>query len=154
MTIINRDNNITQQKEWMQYNNDFGIGVSSLIQTGQTLIIGGPMPYPGRIQSGSVYATGVSTAMQLSLTIQRFVPGGGFTNITVGLSNLVLQNVSTSGPVGWSGFPVQSSTLLTFLTGDVFMATTSGSNAAVSSLVVQLCVIKTQEIVSHNAINV
>lgn len=152
MGIINRDGDITEKKEWIFYNNDYGIGVSALVQTGQTLIIGGPMPYPGRIQSGTLYATGVSSAMQVALAIERFVPGSGFTNIAVSISNMVLQNVSTSGPLGWSGFPAQGSTLLNFLTGDVFQITTSVSNGAASTFLVELVVIKTQDVVSHNGI--
>ena len=97
--------------------------------------------------------------MQLSLSLQRFVgPSGpgtvGFTNITVGISNLVLQNVSVSGPLGFSGFPAQNSTLLTFLAGDVPMITSSGANGAATSLAIQLVVVKTQDIVSHNAIGI
>jgi hypothetical protein len=154
MGIINRDKNITEQKEWIQYNNDFGIGVSSLVQTGQTLILGGPMPFPGRLQSGLIFAQGVSGAPQFSLSMVRFVAGAGNTVITVGISNMVIQNASTSGPIGFSGLPIPGSTLLNFLAGDMFMVTTSVSNTAVSSLAVQLVVVKTQEIVSHNFINV
>lgn len=160
MTIINRDKNITEQKEWIQWNNDFGVGAvgqSSLVQSGQTLLIAGPMPYPGRLQSGEIFATGVTTAMQISLSLQRFIgPSGpgtaGFTNITVGISNMVLQNVSVSGPLGFSGFPAANSTLLLFQAGDCFMLTTSGANGAASSVAINLVVIKTQDIVSHNLI--
>lgn len=150
MTIINRDMNITQQKEWT----DWSTGVSSLVQTGETFLIAGPMPYPGRLQSGLIYAVGVSNAMQLALTCQRFVPGAGYTSIAVGLSNVVLQNVSVSGPIGLSGLPTPGSTILNFLAGDVFMLTTSVANGAASGLSINLVVVKTQDIVSHNSLNV
>jgi hypothetical protein len=154
MAFINRDGDITEKKEWFQWSNQYGLGVSGLVQTGQTFVVGGPMPFPGTIQSGQVYATGISGAPQLALTVQRFVPGGGFTNITIGLSNMVVQAVSTSGPQGFSGLAAPGSTLLNFLTGDAFMITTSVSNTAIQSLLLQFVVIKTQDIVSHNKLSV
>ena len=152
MSIINRDKNITEQKEWVNWANA-SYGLSGLVQSGQTLMIGGPMPFPGRLQSGVISALGISTGMQLALAVQRFVPGAGYTSIGMGISNLVVTASSTSGPLGFSGLAAQNSTLMTFLGGDIFVLTTSGAGA-VSSLAVQLTVVKTQEIVSHNAINV
>lgn len=152
MALINREGDISEKKEWFSWDNGFGLGVSNLVQTGQTLVITGPIPYPGTIQSGSIFATGVSTAMQLSLRLQRFVPGSGMTLITVGISNVACANASVSGPIGFSGFPAAGSTLLNFLAGDVFMIVTSVTNGAASTLDIQLVVIKTQDIVSYNGI--
>jgi len=154
MSFINRDGDITEKKEWFQWSNQYGLGVSGLVQTGQTFIVGGPMPFPGAIQSGQVYAVGVSAAPQLALSIQRFVPGGGFTAISIGISNMVVQAASTSGPQGFSGLAAPGSTLLSFLTGDVFQITTSVSNTAIQSLALQFVVIKTQDIVTHNKLSV
>lgn len=154
MAIINREGDITEKKEWFSWSNQYGLGVSGLVQTGQTFIVGGPMPFPGLLQSGQVYATGVSNSPQLALSIQRFVAGAGFTAISVGISNMVVQAASTSGPLGFSGLATAGGTLLSFLTGDVFQITTSGANTAVSSLALQFVVVKTQDIVSHNKLTV
>lgn len=152
MSAINRDKDISEKKEWINWNNDYGLGVSNLVQTGQTFIVGGPMPYLGSLQSGYLYAAGTSGSMQLALSLQRFVPGGGYTSITVGISNLVLRATSSSGVLGLSGLPALGSTLLNFLQGDVFMMTTSGANTAVASLAVNLVVQKTEDIVTFNKV--
>lgn len=149
MSITNRNLHPTQQLDWITYISPQSVGNSTLIQTGATIILE-MMPYAGNIQSGLVAATGVSNAMQLALKIHRFVPGSGFTLISVGLSNLVLQNVSTSGPIGFSGLPTSGSTLLSFVTGDILFLQTSVSSAAATSLVLELVVKKTQDIVSFN----
>lgn len=152
MSITNRNVHPSQQLDWITYISPQSVGNSSLIQTGATILLE-MMPYPGTIQSGLVAATGVSNAMQLALKIHRFVPGAGFTLISVGISNLVLQNVSTSGPIGFSGFAAAGSTLMNFLTGDILFLQTSVSNGAATSLVLELVVKKTQDIVSYNSIS-
>ena len=118
MTIINRGLHPSQQTDWITWSNPQNVGNSNLVLTGASILID-VMPYPGTILSGKVAATGVSNAMQLQIGLHRFVSGAGLTLITVGISNLVLQNLSVSGPIGFSGLPTAGSTLLSFLAGDV-----------------------------------
>lgn len=152
MSIINRSMHISEQQEWITYISPQSVGNSTLIQTGATILLA-MMPYPGLLLSGRVAATGVSNAMQLSLGVHRFVAGSGLTLITMGLSNLVLSNLSTSGCIGWSGLPVTGSTLLGFTTGDCFVVTTSVANGAATSVCLELVVRKTQDIVQYNLTN-
>lgn len=151
MSITNRNLHPSQQFDWVTWASAQSVGNSNIVLTGASLIID-VMPYPGSIVSGKIAATGVSSAMQLQLGIHRFVPGSGLTLIAVSISNMVLQNMSTSGPIGFSGFPAQGSTLLNFLAGDILYLQTSVSNGAATSLVLELVVKKTQDIVSFNGI--
>lgn len=152
MGIINREGDITEKKEWVIWSNSFGQGTSNLVQQGQTFYLGGPMPYPGTLQSGKVFSQGCSGAMNLNLFLNRFIPGAGSTNIAVSISNMVCQEWGTSGALGFSGLPPQGSTLLTFQAGDIFGMRSSASNTAVQNLMLQLVMVKTQDIVSHNGI--
>lgn len=151
MSIANRNLHLSQQLDWITYFSPQSVGNSILVQTGATLLFQ-VMPYPATIQSGLVTATGVSAAMQLSLKVQRFVPGAGLTLITVGISNIVLQNMGTSGVLGFSGFPANGSTLLNLLTGDILFLQTSVAASAATALMVELAVKKTQDIVSFNGL--
>jgi hypothetical protein len=144
MPIINRDLARSEQKDWETW------ASTSQVSTGATQYIVGPIPYNYTIQSARVAAVGVSGAMQLSFGIQRFVPTSGLTLINIGLSNLVLQNLGTSGVLGYSGLAIPGSTLLNGLPGDILMFTSSVANSAASTLLIQMVWFKTNDIVAFN----
>ena len=141
MAIINRDNGASQQQDV------YNVSVGAL-GTGVTkhLVV---VPYPCTLQSIRNSAQGLSNALTLSFEVIR---GSGSSGIAIGISGMVVQNRSTSGVVGFSGLAAAGSTLLNFQAGDVVQMISSGSNGAVSDLVMQLVVKKTQDIVSYNGV--
>jgi hypothetical protein len=142
MAIVNRDLDVSQQKE------TFTFASNSAVVTGVTLALFGPMPYPGTVQSVQGVALGVSGAPQLAFSIFR--PANGNTVIGMGISNMVVINGISNPVTSYSGLAASGSTLLNFQRGDIMLATSSVANTACTQLVVQMVVKKTQDIVSHN----
>jgi hypothetical protein len=155
MAIAGRDLDVSERKVCFQWSNQFG--GQSLATNGGIVIASGStlfmfsVPFPCTIQSGAVYAQGVSAAAQIGLFVQRFVAGA--TTYAVGISNMVLTAFGTSGMQGFSGLAPAGSTLLNLLTNDVMVLQTSVSNSAVSQLIFELIVKKTQDIVSYNNVS-
>lgn len=145
MAITNRDLDVSQQKDVYQW---FSGGAIATSTTRMCAVI----PYPCMLQSVASSATGVSNAMQVAIQIKRFIVGSGETAILAGISNIVLQNSSLSGPVGFSGLAAQSSTLLQLAAGDVLQVVTSVTNGNATDLAINFVVKKLQDIVSHNGV--
>lgn len=155
MAIVARDLDVSEKKDVLTYTSQFGgqslaLNGGNVIATGTTLFMG-MVPYPCTIQSGAVFALGISGAPQISLGLQRFAAGA--TNYTIGISNMVLSAFGTSGVQGLSGLPVAGSTLLNLLQNDVIVVTTAGANTAITNLIVQLVVKKTQDIVAYQGVS-
>ncbi len=142
MAIVNRDLDASQQKDVIHFR------AGAAVATGASLNVA-VLPYPCSLQSLSAYATGVSNAMQVAINVQRWT-AAGVTVIALGVSNLVLQNYSTSGILGFSGLAVPGSTLLQLQQGDVLNLVTSVTNGNALDLVVDFVVKKLQDIVAHN----
>lgn len=153
MPLINRDNDVSEAKEWITWV-AADVGASYLgLATGMTLLLGGPMPYPYVIQSAAAVATGTSGAPQLVFAINRVIGNTGVTSFVIGISNYVIPSSASFMPsVGYSGL-VQGSTLLIGLRGDILVASTAVSNTACTNLLINVVVKKTQDIVSHNGIS-
>lgn len=145
MAINNRDLDAPQQKETISA----PLGDVATGATRQVAIV----PFPCTLQSVRSAATGVSNAMQLAFQVNRFNVGAGGTAILLGISNMVLQNIGTSGVIGFSGLAAQGSTLLSLQAGDVLQVVSSVTNGNATDLVVELILKKTQDIVSHFAIS-
>lgn len=150
MAIVNRDKDVSEQKECIFYSSASGAGASPLV-TGITKIIA-MVPYPCTLQSIGVGAFGVSSAMQVAFSKQYYA-GGGMTVVGIGISNLVLQNMGVSGQIGYSGLAVPGSTLLNFNMGDQLILTTSVANSACSDLLLNIVLKKVQDIVSYNGVS-
>lgn len=150
MAIVNRDLDVSQQKEVHNWVSNFASGISYGLglASGVTIKITGPMAYPGTLVGAQAVAIGVSGAPQVSFHIFR--PGNGNTVIALGISNCVVINGISNAVTSYSGLAATGSTLLNFQRGDIFMITTVGANTACAELAVQLVVKKTQDIVSHN----
>lgn len=142
MAIVNRDLDPSQQKDVINFR------AGAAVATGASLNLA-VLPYPCALQSVSAYATGVSNAMQVAFNVQRWLPAG-VTVIALGVSNMVLQNYSASGIIGFSGLAATGSTLLLLQSGDVLNIVTSGTNGNALDLVMDLVVKKLQDIVAHN----
>lgn len=142
MAIVNRDLDASQQKDIIEVN----LGA---VATATTRFISLP-PYACTIQTLVAAAAGVSNAMQVAF---EKITGAGSSGVPIGISNLVLQNRSTSGPQGFSGLAAVGSTLLNFARGDCLQVVTSVSNGNATDLLLQIVVKKTQDIVSYNGVS-
>lgn len=141
MAIVNRDKDSTEQKEVGQCN----LGA---VATGATRFVH-IAAYPFTLESVRVAAAGVSNAMQVAF---EKITGSGSSGVPIGISNLILQNRSTSGIVGFSGLAAPGSTLLAFSTGDALQVITSVSNGNATELLLEYAIKKTQDIVSYNGV--
>lgn len=142
MAIVNRDLDASQTKEVFYFSH-------ATLSTGATRWIG-LVPYPCTVQSMRATGVGVSN-LQIALQAQRFA--GGNTVIALGISNLALANFGTSGAPGYSGLAAAGSTVLNLQAGDILMIETSVANAIATSVILEVVVKKTQDIVSHNGIS-
>ncbi len=149
MAIVNRDKDVSEQKDWINYSAAAGAGASTLV-TGVTKIIA-MVPYPCTVQSIGVVAFGVSSAMQLQFS-KQYLTSGGMTVVAIGISNLVLAN-GGSGAIGYSGLAAPGSTLLNLNAGDQLLFTTSVANSAASDLLLNIVLKKVQDIVSYNGVS-
>lgn len=144
MAITNRDKDASEQKDVIHFHS---VGA---VATGTTLYFG-VVPAPALLQSVKAAAHGVSSAMQVTFNVERFT-SAGITVIPVGISNLVLQNMSVSGALGFSGLAAQGSTLLQLQDGDVLTGTTSVANGNALDLTLELVIKKTQDFVAYNGV--
>lgn len=141
MAIVNRDKDTSEQKEV------FNIQLGA-VATGVTRFLH-VAAYPFTLESVRASAAGVSNAMQVAF---EKITGAGSSGVPIGISNLVLQNRSVSGIVGFSGLAASGSTLLNFNAGDVLQVVTSVSNGNATDLLLQAVIRKTQDIVSYNGV--
>lgn len=142
MAIINRDKDPSEQRT------DLHVALGA-VATGATKSVF-VAPYPCTLQSVRVAAQGVSNAMQLGFYIQRFIAGSGETAFAIGISNVVLVNVGTSGVQGFSGLAATGSTLLNLGAGDVLRVATTVSNGNATDLALNIVLKKLEDIVSMN----
>lgn len=138
MAIVNRDLDSSEQKYVVNVN----LGA---VATGVTRFLWAS-PTSAALESVRYLAAGVSNAMQVA--IEKVPSGAGASGIAMGISNLVLQNTSTSGIPGFSGLAAPGSTLLNLSQGDRIVATSSVANGNATELFIQLVVKKTQDIVA------
>lgn len=150
MPIVNRDLDVSQQKEMLHWvsHRASGISYGLGLGTGVTTFISGPMPFPGTIQSAQAVAVGMSGAPEVTFSLYR--PANGNTVIALGISNCVVINGLSAAVTSYSGLAPTGSTLLNFQRGDIFMITTQVANTACTNLLVQMVLKKTQDIVTMN----
>ena len=151
MAIVGRDLDVSERKDFLTFNTQFGgqslvTNGGNVTQTGSTLAMF-MIPFPCTVRGGLVFNQGVSGAPGITLTVQRFV--GGATVLPLGLSMMVLTAYGTSGVQGLSGLAPQGSTLNILVPGDVVYCTTTVANSAIDDLMIQLIVQKTQDIVAY-----
>lgn len=144
MAIVNRDLDASEQKDVFFKVTDAAVGVSQIVYLGK-------MDYPAVVQSARACAIGVSGAPEAAFVAYRFT-SGGLTAIALGVSNLVMSALGTSGIAGYSGLAAPGATVLNVQADDVLAVITSGANSASTRLLIDVVVKKTQDIVSHNGI--
>lgn len=141
MAIVNRDLDSSQQ-------------IVNFNQLVMNTTVGGSyalavMPGPGQLVAAGMVTKGVSGAPNISLWIERFVVGSGYTSIAIGAS-LVAQNFGTSGG---QTFNVGAGVTWTLQAGDVISLATAGANTAALQHQVTLCVKALQDIKSQFGVN-
>lgn len=140
MAIVNRDLSSSEQVTVVEKGPIEDLGVSAIVMLWKP-------QYPCTLKNVRYAAEGVSGTPVLQL---MRASGAGFTGTAIGISGIVVQESGTSGIVGYSGLAATGSTLLDFSYGDRVWLISSGANSAVDSLVIDLVVKKTQDIVSYN----
>lgn len=143
MALINRDKDPSEQKEVIR------MTWPSQVSTGASLLVG-EIPCAGTIQSVRAIGMGVSGALQVLLRVARMA--AGYTTIPVGISNLIVSNLGTSGPLGYSGLAATGSTLLQVLADDSLVVELVGANTAATQLTIDVVVKRTQDIVALNGV--
>lgn len=145
MAIVNRDLDPSQQIVNFQANlvvgsTGYGIGLTQAVAI---------MPSAGQLVSAGVACQGLSGAPNLSLWLNRFVVGTGFTSICIGAS-LVAQSLGTSGG---QTFNVGAGVTWPLQAGDVVTLCMDGSNVAARSVSINLAVKALQDIKSQFGVN-
>lgn len=138
MAIVNRDVDASQQNEVVQVHKST-IPVTTLVG----LFIA---PFPCTIQTLKYAAVGLSGSPIWTFGKQSMAGS----TVAIGISGLVVQAVGTSGAVNFSGLAASGSTLLNLAMGDYLYCVTSGANTALTDMVMEIVVKKTQDIVSYN----
>lgn len=144
MAIVNRDLDVSQQKVIMSFRSPST--AAAPVVTGVSLMIA-QVSSPGNLVGINVSALGISGAPQLAFSIQRMAPSQTF--ISIGISNMVLGNIGTSGgAVGYSGIGPLGSTLLQLQARDVIFVSTAAANTSSDVLLIDLVMKKTQDILA------
>lgn len=162
MAIVGRDLDVSERKvafQWASTPKDAlvsgGVGNSLLSSAiGQSQLINMFMvPFPCTIQSGVVAAfggpsLGVSGAVTLNLNVNRFAAG----LTTYLFASFAVTAYGTSGAQAMSGMLAAGNTLLNLQQGDLIQMVTSGAGA-MTDVIVELVVKKTQDIVAYNNVS-
>lgn len=141
MAIVNRDLDSSQQVVNLNYSSPVGFVAGGPVGLTQAIAV---VPAPMQLVGAGVAAMGLSGAMNLSLWINRFVVGTGFTSINVGAS-LVAQAYGTSGG---QTFNVGAGVTWSLQAGDVVTLCGAGANTAIQSCNVTLALKALQDIKS------
>lgn len=130
MGIINRTLDVSEQYDKVQlYQKATATGVDYFVYR---------CPRNMQIQTARSYCLGLSGTPTTTLKLTRFVVGAGQTTISI---SGALTNVAfgTSGIQSMS-LPAAGSSLLNLQAGDILIATSGGSNAALTDLMVEVVV--------------
>lgn len=141
MAIVNRDLDSSQQVVNLNYSSPIGFTAGVGVGLTQAIAV---IPAPMQLVGAGVAALGLSGAMNLSLWINRFVAGTGFTAINVGAS-LVAHAYGTSGG---QTFNVGAGVTWSLQAGDVICLCGAGANTAIQSANVTLALKALQDIKS------
>ena len=136
MAIVNRDLDSSQQVVNLNARLD-----NTTVGASYALAV---MPAPMQLVGAGVVSKGLSGAPNLSLWIERFIVGTGYTAINIGAS-LVAQNFGTSGG---QTFNVGAGVTWTLQAGDVVSLATAGADTAARQHTVTLALKALQDIKS------
>jgi hypothetical protein len=150
MAITNRDLDASQQKDSFSWAYSKNVHGKTTINTGATFLVC-MFPYAGVLQSVRSYGVGLSGSPSLDFKILRFAAGG--TSIACSISSMIVNEFGTSGILGYSGLAAAGSTLLLVAPGDILAVQTGVANTAADSLLVQVVIKKTQDVLSYNGVS-
>lgn len=139
MAIVNRDLDSSQQV--VNFTSSFPVGFVGGGPCGLTNGVA-VMPSPGQLVGAGLVCQGLSGAPNMSLWLNRFIVGTGFTAIPIGAS-LVAQALGTSGG---QTFNVGAGVTWTLQAGDAIVLVANGANTAIQSATVTLSVKALQDI--------
>jgi hypothetical protein len=141
MAIVNRTLDSSEQRKV--------IGHQWLSTATGASLIGGQVPWPCVLEKAQFAAFGISGSPTAQIVINRFIPGTGFTAISVGSAN-ALPAFGTSGvlTVGAS-LPASGSTLLNLVANDVLMLQIGGTTSAVTALTANFVLRPIQDLKSY-----
>lgn len=142
MAIVNRDLDSSQQV--VNFNASFNVGFVGGGPAGLTNTVA-VIPMPGQLVGAGLACRGLSGAPNMSLWLDRFIVGTGFTSINLGAS-MVAQSLGTSGG---QTFNVGAGVTWTLQAGDVITLVAVGANTAIQSAAVTLSVKALQDIKSQ-----
>lgn len=137
MAISNRDLDASEQRKIVHQ-------VIGAIATGVTRYVM-QVAQPCVLEQVRAAATGVSNAMTLQVSVDRFVPGAGLTNIAGMATALVLVNLATSGPQA-AVLAASGSTLLALQSGDIVKVVSAVASGNATDLAVSLVLKSSQDI--------
>jgi hypothetical protein len=136
MAIVNRDLDVSEQKDVIKFNR-------LLAATGATL----PMwvaPYPFEIVEVNLTARALSGAPTARVDVYKF---GGTTSISA-MVLLTIPAYATSGALTSASLAAAGSTHVQGAAGDMLVLTTAAANTACDDLVATVVIKKLQDIVS------
>lgn len=137
MAIVNRDLDSSQQI--MNYNT---LVANTTVGASYALCV---VPMPGTLLGAGVISKGLSGAPNLSLWIERFIAGAGYTAINVGASMAAW----VYGTSGGQTFNVGAGITFPLQAGDAISLATAGANTAALAHTVTLAIKATQDIKSQ-----
>jgi hypothetical protein len=141
MGLINRDKGGSEQIV------DIPAVLSGVVATGTTTVLT-VLPWPGTLQAAGAAYFGLSGSPSHSLWVYRWAGASGsqaFTSIQIAAS----LGVVTYGSSGFQGFSIYAGVTYPLLAGDAIALYALGSNAAVSTATIMLCVQASQDSKTH-----
>ena len=141
MAIVNRDKDISEQKEVLYFDSGATIsaGVSLLVRV---------IPYPCQLINLSFASQAAGTSLQVMPIVLRST-SAGMTAFAMGASYLFLNTFASVGAQGFSSL-TQGSTLVQLQKGDVLGLDFAGANGVAAKVVANMVIQKLQDIVSYN----
>lgn len=146
MAIVNRDLDSSQKVVNLTRSVQLDGAVNTVGLTHGVAVIPAPMQLVG----AGVASIGLSGAPNLSLWLQRFVAGSGFTSINMGASMAAWD----FGVSGGQTFNVAAGVTYPLQTGDQLVLCGAGSNLAARSVTVTLALKALQDIKSSFGVSV
>jgi hypothetical protein len=140
----------SNQKDTFSWSYSKNVHGKTTINTGATFLVC-MFPYAGVLQSVRSYAVGLSGAPSLDFKILRFAGGG--TSIACSISSMIAVEFGTTGILGYSGLAAAGSTLLLVSPGDILAVQTGVANTSIDSLMLNVVIKKTQDVLSYNGVS-
>lgn len=138
MAIVNRSQDASEQRKDVYSNH-------GALATGVTAIVH-LVASPCILDAAQMAIVGMSGAPTYQLSINRFIPGSGFTSIALGSANAG-RDFGVSGVLSAGmSLPAAGSTLLNLMANDLIEVVTGGANSAAAMASIHLVIRPIQDI--------